>query len=303
MSLKLSVHPEKAVVISRGRKVVAASWFGEWVRRPYIYPFLAPGEREVTRLDHPGDPVTHSHHKSIWIAHHDVGGTDFWGDSPRSGRIEQTGIDEREDEGPRVGARLALFWKDRDGKELLEERRRLTFFDLEGGGLALEIDCELRAARDPVELGVTNFGLLGIRVARTIRVHEGLGGLILNSLEGENEAGCFGQHAVWCDYSGPVPLALPEEAPDAEKKRRDAGTLPAAVLGIACFDHPENQEGEVLWHVRDDGWMGPSLTRRKARTITREEPLRARYRIESHAGRPWDAKIDARYRAWRRREG
>ena len=42
-----------------------------------------PGE---TRLDHPIDPVGHSHHRSIWIGHRDVGGHNFWEDSSRAGR-------------------------------------------------------------------------------------------------------------------------------------------------------------------------------------------------------------------------
>lgn len=297
MALKLSTVPQKAVVVQRERTIVAASWFGPWVRRPYIYPYLAPGDREVTRLGHPKDPVGHSHHKSIWIGHHDVGGVDFWGESPQSGRVIQTAVELKKASGEDVTAVLSCSWQTADGKELLRERRTLTFTDLPGKELGLDLESELRVSSEPVILGKTNFGLLGVRVAQTVRVHEGLGGLVVNSQEAENEAGCFAQHAVWCDYSGPVPLADDRSGKRNGKDLR----LPAALVGIACFDHPENAPEETLWHVRDDGWMGPSLTRTAPRTVTEEKPLVVRYRLVAHAGRPWDASIGARYRLWRRR--
>ncbi|MCZ6792087.1 MAG: PmoA family protein [Planctomycetota bacterium] len=241
MPLTMDVVPEKAVVIRREKRIVAACWYGPWVQRPYVYPFRGPGGCEVTRLGHPEDPIGHSHHRSIWIAHHDVGGVDFWGENRKSGRIVVKDIGERVSPGERVGALLHLSWQDAAGREILQERRRLTFIDLPREELALELDLELRPPPDspePVTLGVTPFGMLGVRVARTLRVHDRLGGLIVNSQEGENEADCFAQHAAWCDYSGPVPLAPP--AGGDGKKRQDGDSLPAVIVGISCFDHPEN---------------------------------------------------------------
>lgn len=300
MSLRIEIIPEKAVVISRDKTVVAASWFGPNVMRPYIYPFLGPNDREVTRLGHPLDPVSHSHHRGIWLGHHDVAGVSFWEEAAGAGRIEQTRARVGTKEGEVVDVVLECTWRTARGEALLDEARSLRFLDLPLGQLALEIDTTLRAssADRPVLLGDTPFGVLGLRVARTMRVAEGLGGRILNSQEAENEAGCFWQHATWCDYSGPVPLsglvsAPPPESPDGRV------ALPAAVVGIACFDHPENSREGTLWHVRDDGWLGPAATKGAPRTIRRDEPLRLRYRIEAHAGHAEDARLSARYRAWR----
>ena len=212
MALQLEIVPEKAVVIRREKTIVAASWFGPGVIRPFIYPFLGPGDRELTRLGHPLDPVGHSHHRSIWIGHHDVSGVSFWEEAPSRGRIEQTGAAVRAAAGDQVSVILDCVWKAADGRSILNEKRGLAFTDLGRGELALEIEVELRPASNEkdaaVTLGDTPFGLLGIRVARTMRVAEGLGGLIVNSQEAENEQGCFWQHADWCDYSGPVPLAM-----------------------------------------------------------------------------------------------
>jgi hypothetical protein len=298
MALKLEVVPEKAIAIRRGQTVVAASWFGPWVQRPYIYPFLGPRGCELTSLGHPSDRVGHSHHRSIWMGHFDVNGVDFWSEGPGTGRILQTGVSEVRAEGAEVSALIECSWQDASGAEVLKERRRLTFIDLGREELAMEIDLVLQPSNAAVTLGKTNFGILGIRVAHTLRVEEKLGGRILNSLEGENEAGCMGQHADWCDFSGPavVPAAA---AGDALKSER--ADLPAGVVGIACFDHPENSKDGTLWHVRDDGWMGPGVTRQVPREISASEPLRLRYRIESHAGGPGEAAVGERYRLWRRR--
>lgn len=297
MPLKLEIVPQKAIVIRREKITVAASWFGPLTQRPYIYPFLGPDDREVTSMFHFDDPVGHSHHRSIWIAHHDVAGVSFWGDEPTGGRIEQTDATILVAEGSQVSVRLECQWRAPDGKVLLNEKRTLAFIDLPRGELALEIDTTLSPVPPEndgaITLGDTPFGLLGIRVPRTMRVAEGLGGLILNSQEGENEKGCFWQHADWCDYSGPVPLA------GDPTSRRAGDPLPAAVVGIACFEHPENTPGDTYWHVRDDGWMGPCISRGEPRRLAAGQSLRVRYRLEAHGGGPDVARIGDRYRAWR----
>jgi hypothetical protein len=291
----MEIVPGKALVVRREKTIVAASWFGGGALRPYIHPFLGPRDLELTRLGHPADPVSHSHHRSIWIGHRDVSGLNFWEEVAGAGRIEQTSATVRTARGEEVRAELQCEWRADDGRRILLEKRGLSFHDLGGGELALEIEIELApAGKDPVTLGDTPFGLLGIRVARTISVAERLGGQVLNSQEAEDEAGCLAQHADWCDYSGPIPL------PGPRKEAGGAEALPAAMVGIACFNHPANSPSEPLWQVRDDGWMGPSISRGEARSIPAGGSLRARYRIEAHAGRPGEAGIAERYRRWRK---
>jgi hypothetical protein len=209
-------------------------------------------------------------------------------------------------EGETVRVRLECLWKAADGKLIAIEDRSLEFTDL-GDALALEIGIELRpgSKETPLVLGDTPFGLLGIRVARTMSVAAGLGGAILNSNEGENEKGCHWQHADWCDYSGPVvafPPAGGGQAPPAGAAPPPPGPgVPAAMAGIACFNHPANGPEDTLWHVRDDGWMGPCISKGGARTVPPDGALKARYRIEGHRGRPAEAGIAERYREWRRK--
>ena len=294
MSLQVSVVPEKCVRISRGKTCVAALWFGPFVQRPFVWPFLGADDRELTRLGHPNDPVGHSHHRSVWIAHADVGGVDFWAERRGTGSIVLESVDEVKSDAPTVSFLARCTWRKPDGAILLREDRRLSFTD-RARGLVLDIDTSLRAEKDQVSLGKTNFGLLGVRLARTLRPAERLGGLFISSNEAENEAGCFGQHADWIDASGPVPRFL---AP-GEKHTPQPSSLPAQVVGLACFDHPENSPRDTLWHVRDDGWFGPGISRDGPREISAEAPLRARYRLQSHVGRPWQSNISEDYRNWR----
>jgi methane monooxygenase PmoA-like len=306
MTLRLEIIPEKAIVVLREKTVMAASWFGPSVIRPYIHPFLGPGDIELTRIGHPRDPVAHSHHRSIWIGHHDVSGSNFWEESPGAGRIEQVGAELAVKEGAEVKAVLECIWKAADARQVLFEKRALVFSEAPAGGLTLEIDTELRpASREArVTFGDTPFGLLGIRVARTMAVTEGLGGEVLNSNEAENEAGCHWQHADWCDYSGPVPLSGPFKGPGSLETNRQAAegipVVPSVIAGIACFNHPGNSTADTIWHVRDDGWMGPCLSKGAPRELSAGGALRIRYRIETHAGRPGQAGIGESYRRWRR---
>src|SRR6185503_14204019 len=131
------------------------------------------------------DPVSHSHHRSIWIGHHDVSGVSFWEENAEAGRIEVRKAAVAAASGVQVSAALDCAWVEKGGKILLEEKRTLLFADLPGGELALDLDLQLSppAGSGPVVLGDTPFGLLGIRVARTMRVAEKLGGSILNSGE------------------------------------------------------------------------------------------------------------------------
>src|SRR4029079_995730 len=42
--------------------------FGKDLYRPFLYPMIGPSSRSLTRMGHPHDPNTHSHHTSVWIS-------------------------------------------------------------------------------------------------------------------------------------------------------------------------------------------------------------------------------------------
>jgi hypothetical protein len=266
--------PGQVISFQRETQEAAAYHFGPELRRPFVFPVIGPAGHHLTRMGHPHDPAGHSHHNSVWISHHDVNGVSFWEDSG-PGRILHRGI-VRLDDGPDTAGVLTTgAWLDGEGKTLFNERRLTAVHSLPGRELLLEIDLELAAEGGPVTFGATPFGLIGVRMAKTVGVTDG-GGRILNSDGGGNEAGTFRKPARWVDYSGRV--------------------TPDAVEGLALMDHPSNPRHPAPFHTRDDGWMGACISKDEPLVVQSAKPLRLRYALYVHAGEAAAETIDARWR-------
>jgi hypothetical protein len=123
-------------------------------------------------------------------------------------------------------------------------------------------------------------------VAKSLSGHFG-GGTITASTGLIGEPSIFGTAAEWMDYSGEMPLAA------AEDERA------AVTEGITLFDHPGNPSFPSKWHVREDGWMGPSACRDGGLAATRDQPLRLRYLLHIHRGGADAARAGAIAAAWR----
>ena len=271
--------PEQQVSFSVDGVEQTRWYFGNDASRPFFYPLKGPSGASLTRMGHPGAP-NHDHHRSVWFAHHDVAGADFWseGFGPRVRQKSWYAYDDGDNEA--VMATLCG-WYDGQGKELMEQDVVAALIPMGGGEHALEIQTTLRPARgaDSVQLGKTNFGFLAVRVAKTLSVHFG-GGSIHDSEGRQGEKEIFGQTARWMDYSGPVAVGT-------GANRR------AVVEGITYFDHPANPRYPTRWHVREDGWMGASFCFDDGYTVTQQSPLTLRYLLHTHAG-PYDqAKAQA----------
>lgn len=244
-----------------GREV-ARYHAGPHLARPYLFPLIGPCGRSVIRLSHPGDPHGHRHHLGLWVGHSDVGGADFWSLNPGSGRIAQEQVLKIED-GPEASLAVRSVWLDAAGKPVLRDERVWRLVPGQRGDLALDLTLTLKPAGPPVVLGKSNFGPVGIRVAKQMGVKDG-GGTIVNSDGLVNEAGLMPhRRALWCDYSGTA-------APDG------------AINGVTLMDHPSNPGHPSFFHVRDDGWMGIALTQEAPRELA--EPVRLRYLFRVHAG-------------------
>ena len=253
--------------------------FGPTLNRPFLYPMIGPSGRSLTRMGHPRDPIGHSHHNSVWVSHFIVDGVDFWGDRNK-GRIEHQRMEQYEDTPEAAWLVGVNHWTRMEPREvLLVERRRVQVEPLDNGEWFLTLDLELAPPPQKMSttLDKTPFGVVGVRMAKTIGVHDG-GGRILNSAGGVNEQGVFWKPAKWCDYSGPI--------------------TPTASEGIALLDHPYNPNHPTVFHVRNDGWMGTSLTFDAPRTIEADKPLRLRYGLYVHAGAPTVEHLEKRWQAF-----
>jgi len=253
---------------------IARYHFGEGLERPFLYPIIGPSGRSLTRMGHPHDPQSHSHHNSVWVSHVDVGGVDFWSDR-RLGIVRHKRIVEYVDEGENSTIVAENEWVDKNGKVLLNETRRISVRLLEDKEWLLVLDLTLNAAGQAVALGKTPFGMLGVRMAKTIGVHDG-GGRIRNSEGGVNEKEVLWKQARWVDYSGAIADGVLE--------------------GITLFDHPDNPNHPSYFHVRDDGWMGASLTFDGPRQIEPGVPLYLRYGLYGHRDMKPPAAIEAQWK-------
>jgi hypothetical protein len=221
-------------------------------------------------MGHPG-AQNHDHHRSVWFAHHDVNGVDFWSDNTEA-RVRQKMWYRYRDGNAEAVMASVCGWFDGAGAELMEQDVVAALLPSEGGGHALEIQIELRppATAETVLLGKTNFGLLAVRVSKTLSHY--FGGGQLTSSEGQvGEENIFGKPARWMDYSGPVAVGT---GPDRK----------TVTEGITFFDHPRNPRHPTPWHVRSDGWMGASFCMTEGYTIAREAPLKLRYLLHAHGG-------------------
>ncbi|MFP4501906.1 MAG: PmoA family protein [Candidatus Hydrogenedentota bacterium] len=256
--------PGHAVAFETGGEEVARYRYDGADVNPCIFPFIGPAGHRVTRMSHPRDPHGHGHHRSIWVAHTDVDGVDFWtNDGP--GRVIHDRLVSMEDGDRAASMTVQLRWQGPEGADILREKRTLTVGE-RADGTGRYVDLALvftPAGGAPVTLGKTNFGFLGVRVAKPMSVEFG-DGRIVNSEGAQQEAETFGKPARWVAYAG--------------------SAAPGVWQGVAVFDHPDNPGHPVAWHVRDDGWVGPSFCRHKAHTIEPGENLPLRYRVYTFGG-------------------
>lgn len=257
--------------------------------RPFFYPFRGPGGESLTRMGHPGAP-NHDHHRSIWLAHHDVQGTGFWADQTDA-RVRQKSWYAYEDGDEEGVMAVQLGWYDGAGRELLDSDLVAALRPDDDGQQQLELQITLRpgSQMESVTLNKTNFGLLAVRVARSLSAHFG-GGQLSDSEGRRGEPAIFGQTARWMDYSGPVAVG---RGPD----RR------ATVEGITLFDHPRNPRYPTAWHVRDDGWMGASFCLHEPFTIAADKPLVLRYLLDAHRGPYQQQRAESVHAAFAARPG
>lgn len=251
-----------------GRELTACH-FDPLDMRPFWHPIRASRDISLTRMGHPHDPLTHSHHNSVWVTHNLLNGIDFWGDYAKvQGRITNVEVSREgyEDTDEFASMRMVNHWiAEADKSVQLIETRRTEIRPLDGAkSWLMIIDLEFTPPKGKTAtFGATGFGLVAVRMAKTIGVHDG-GGRILNSEGQINEAQIFRKPARWCDYSGRV-------TNDSD-----------GFAGITLMNHPMNPHNPTAFHVRDDGWMGCCLSLDTPVDVTEAHKLRVRYALWVH---------------------
>jgi hypothetical protein len=237
--------------------------FGEGGSRPFLFPLLGPAGANLTRLGHP-NPIGHEHHKSIWFGHQNVAGVNFWEERSNTDiRIRHRCVRLYHDGSDWGGLVADLDWW-AQGRSIMGQELTIVLEPARYNGFALDIQSRFESSAGvPVELGRTNFGFLGIRVAKTMSEQFG-GGRLTDARGANGESAIFGKSSRWVDYSGP--------------------SAPGKVEGICVMDHPSNPNHPTRWHVRADGWIGPSFNQDSPYGLARDHPLALRYGLLVHSG-------------------
>lgn len=291
----LSAKQEKgAIAFYAGDKLIT-KYHIEGFSKPVFYPVNSPKGVPLTRAwpfekGSKNEVLDHPWQKSAWFCHGDVvaegldlkiprkgvAGTDFWADGLNGcGSIVCLKADIVTKEKDHIVVVTTNEWRTADGVKILEERRVIHLYKLDGAWLLVS-ESDLFAPTYNIVFDDTKEGSFGIRVNEQITGKSGKGKIVnADGLEGEKA--CWGKLANWCDYSGPI-----------DEK----------VAGIAILADPKNPSPSC-WHVRDYGLMAanpfgrersgfPAMKGRKdVVRLEKGQHLQMRYGIVLHDG---DAK-------------
>lgn len=241
---------------------------------PCVFPLLGASGERVTRgfpiEPGPDDAQDHPHHRSLWFAHGDVNGVDFW---HAGGHIEVQGYEVTLRSKSVAVVELALAWRANDGTEVLREKRRLSFH-AERGLRWVEARHQLEPAVDGVVFGDTKEGTFALRVAPTLRAEGPVAAGTLFDANGRTGGDVWGKRSAWIAATGPVPDATGASRP----------------VTIAMLDHPRNPRFPTWWHARTYGLLaanpfgkgafeGRTLDEDGTYPLSRSEQLVLRYRV------------------------
>ena len=155
--------------------------------------------RRIEKRGTPGHD--HAHHRSVWVAHGLVNGTDNWSEEEGHGRTVHQDF-EAMTSGP-VTAAIAerCEWVTAAGRRILNEDRNIRFYALPESMRCVDFTITLKTGEDAVLFGDTKEGgMLSVRVNPQINAPAGT---IENSFGGVNEDETWGKRAH-CDYSGTI---------------------------------------------------------------------------------------------------
>jgi len=264
------------------------------IPRPFIYPIYGPTGAMMTRHypmrdDAEGEAHDHPHHRSLWFAHGDVNGVDFWAQGEGKGRIVSTGsvggsyIEDYWTEA------IEMNWIAPDGEILIHSFLEHGFTVLDDASRVIDTTIQITPGEDAesVTFGDTKEGTMAIRTHPALRlVGDHAMGHAINS-EGDTDRDLWGKRASWVAYWGEI---------DGE------------TCGVAIFDHPENPRHPTWWHARDYGLIAanpfgahdfedaPEGT--GDYTLEWGETLTLRYRFVFFAGDAEESDIARKYEQW-----
>lgn len=261
------------------------------VSRPFLYPVMGVANLPMTRnwpmKEAPDEERDHPHQRSLWYAHGNINGHDFWSEGAKAGKTVHEKFLELKSGRDKGIIRSLNSLVAKDGSIIATDERTITIHNRPGARL-LDYDITLTASQGDVTFGDTKEGTMAVRLAETMRLKGKVGqGHIVNS-EGVRDDDTWGKRAKWCDYYGPVS---------------------GKTVGLAIFDHPSNPRHPTWWHVRDYGLFAanpfgvhdferdPDKTKGNLKVASGER-ITFKYRFYFHEGDEKQGKVEEEYRAY-----
>jgi hypothetical protein len=292
-------QPGKVVVKVNGQPFTEYVYQG--ASHTYFYPLLGPGGAKMTRA-YPmevveGEDQDHPHHRSVWFAHGNVNGVDYWSEQRTFGaRPPKTPVGKILHEkflevkgGDKAGVISSQNrWEAPDGTVPVTCIQTVRIPQTPDNERILDFEITLLAGDKEVIFGDTKEGTMAVRVNESMRLRPNkakLGSGHMVSSEGKKDAEVWGTQAKWVDYTGPVD---------------------GKVVGLAIFDHPSNPNHPTRWHARDYGlfaanpFAGTQMDKTLppgSRNLKLAPGQKAtfKYRILIHQGETEQARIADRY--------
>lgn len=293
--VKIAQSAEQIAVEIDGKPFTVFYIGGKDLNRPYLHPIRAASGKIVNRSfpagQVPGETTDHPHHAGLFYGHGDVNGFNYWAiqnvptdpskPDATMGRIVLKNVTSVKSGRESGTVDVVLNWLKPDGKTLLTETRRMTFYSHPEIRI-IDFDFDL-AAVDKVVFRDTKEGTFAMRMATALEepaAKEKPGaiprtGKLINAQGGEREANVWGKRSEWVDYAGVL---------DGEK------------VGVVMMDHPGNPRHPTYWHSRGYGLhsinpfgLHDFLNDPKQDGSLTVEPgkhVRFRYRVVVHPGLP-----------------
>lgn len=198
-------------------------------QRPILYPLNAVDGQSVVRnypmlADVAGEASDHPHHQSVWFAHGDVNGLDFWSNKAIIRNLSVSLLAD--------GIVSHNEWVGTD--TVVCSDQTVIRFDATDSWRMVDYDVQITAGKEAVSFNDTKEGLFAIRTHPRLRIQDVDGNSMASAFNSEGVSGkdIWGKSARWVHYQNHIG---------------------DQVFGVTVMDAPTNFRHPNYWHAREYG--------------------------------------------------